>query len=484
MIIESNKISSIDLSNYDVLIIGSGLVAYACGSAITKRKKGIRLLFIEAGSGQHVFPVGKEMTGGSSIINNRSLNSNIGGNSLVWGGLLSTFDRKDFLSNCRGKFHSFEELESCYQEASEIFGWPNHQRFGQSCEHGVCKRKFVAPAEITRISQSFFNAENIDLLINSRVDYVEDNSSSSTLHFFDGRSMTVKSPVVLACNAVENARIILKYPGMPDVVPYSNHIKGGALDFHSETVNKSALNELIGYIKDGEKQFLSITPCEDKDKGRVIFRVEPIAPWTDNHLLRVFLSYCLGSRYFVRFLNYFSKGRKLVASSSTEYDFDFLRSNKIYLKDLYTFFLYFLNRFGLRKAFISTFRIRFFYEPLASEGRLKLNNKGSCYVELDFEKMNDKIKSKVEILVNTEWFRGVFGRSVTVLDKGVNIESTDTSHHFGTTADITSSESRVGGSQIYIAGSSELSRLSCINPTYLSVSHGLRIGRLLAKKVQ
>ena len=452
-----------------VIIVGSGIVGAYTAVKLRKALPKLEIVILEAGN-EHPAPSTKKQVH-SDLFYDWSLTEGLGGNSNLWGGLLAKADQLGFEKFKVKGFDAYDDLLHHYDNVSKTLGWHNFDATKVSPEDVVIKA-FCRPNVLLNASM-ILSKLNVKVILNAKVREISALKGKTVLCLEDGRSINALGPVFLACNAFENIRLscsALKIDTLE--TDYINHSKGKIASFSSD-VTSQKISDFIGYIEHGISKFHGIILADDVIRQSV-FRVEPDYPWTDNQFLTNTLALLLNVKAVVYSLHKRSARRRIVSLGNVEYEDQ--KVNKFKLKDLFTFFLYFLVRSNVIHYKPKRYRLLCYYEHL---GALKVGRDkfGSAYNlrVVDYKYKLEKITQAACKLIETSWFQQTFAPKQIKYEQDTTFIRWDSSHHAATTHKITNGESRLDDTNVWVFGASELKCLYGSNPTFSALAHADKI---------
>ena len=242
-IIQNSRLENISTFNYDICIIGSGM----CGQIVSSEIKNKKILIVESGSLNYDNEVQKLNNFSTTGLNFRKNYQNrvrqLGGSANLWANQLMFVSQKDYenkkwIDENQHVFLEFNDLEKYYDKAIKkiykkdfinFYNVKNLAKFSKNSrfiekelindtEFNVTNHFWPSNVEKFNFQSNFtkkiINSKNIDLVCNytatefkidedkERVELVKISSNK--------KNILVKANVfVLACGAIENARILL-----------------------------------------------------------------------------------------------------------------------------------------------------------------------------------------------------------------------------------------------------------------------------------
>jgi choline dehydrogenase-like flavoprotein len=224
----------------DVAVVGSGPAGITCAEQLAS--SGVRVLLLEAAGRTHSGSDDDALDGEGSGVPFplvRSRHRGFGGTSTHWtpatGLRVRPYDRVDFIARAGRPVEAWpfsaDALEPYYRRATEMLGLGSG--FGPERWYGPSSPTPLAwpggpqlamfqfaPHDcfVSRFDQVTAN-RRIDLVLNGTVDRLELSAGGSTVEQVTvvcrggNRFIVVAPVVVLACGAIENARLLLRSPG-------------------------------------------------------------------------------------------------------------------------------------------------------------------------------------------------------------------------------------------------------------------------------
>ena len=458
MVIDINKkegrlnFSKIDFNKYDYVIVGTGPSGIVLIDALLKKKK--KILVIDRGNFQekkYESVISKKIK-----IKKKSKTFAIGGTSLDWSQIYSYLEEIEL--NDRSTLYnkwpiSYSDLIKYYRKLNKKFKFDYRKLKKKNFDVPFLSRKFVAPIKPCNF-RNFLNFEKVDLLINCKVNTI-DNKNKIIFLYLQNRYFkeVINVKKIILCNGgIESTSLILR------------SIKDKKL---KDLKNK----KLVGkYFMDHPKSYVGEIK---KPKREIIEKIE--LKKTKDQISYHGLSLTKKEQYSKKLLNTYFR-----------FERNNIKTNNI-MDPLVKSLNYLLNYFKIYNSKLNTdnntYNLRVFFEMLPSvRNSVKINKFNKTIIDLNYS--NTEIKT-FNILIKKifRFFSYDYKKeNIILLNKKNVFKLKDASHHMGGLIypKIVDKNLRLRGLQgIYCCSSSIFPTSGSTNPTFTTCALAVRLGKYL-----
>ncbi|MFB3906471.1 MAG: FAD-dependent oxidoreductase [Acidobacteriota bacterium] len=545
MIFDSNELTDLVPSPYDICIIGSGPAGLVVANEL--RASGLRLAVLESGQLEktgHADRLKTVVTTGGIPIKHASRERVLGGASLTWDGLSAPLEPIDLAERPWVPLSGWPirhfELLSFYRQAADRYGFPPPEaydvhRFSPLKAEGdysfswknLVERVVLAPVRpqrFGRLLRTIFDSPGLHLFTDATATDLIVRPSGEAIHQClartrGGKIVTFRSTVfVLAAGGIENARLLLnsKIGNEYDQVGryFMNHPKNpSGLVVPARPV--SHLPAYFGCLYRGKAAYLALRLADELQERlgtlNSYVRFEPLYTWSDTAGVQLLINYVKSKRWLWENLKSFkgeSSALRDYAETGDDPDIKLVgEAPSLFglllamLKDSPAVAQYgFYRVFDRLRPRVRALRIRNFMEMEPHpDNRVMLSGQKDLYgkpipvVRHSATSLDKRSLLEIHRVLGEELKTSGFGDLVSDLtDCEPWPINADASHHMGSTrmgsdprTSVVDSNCLVHGVRnLYVAGSSVFPTSGYANPTYTIVALAIRLAEHLRAAVQ